>query len=92
MRHGIRIVKTQTVYKFKQSLWLEKYIKYNTEQRCKARTEFEKHFYKLMNNSIYEKTIEKIRKRLNIDLIDKSDTHRILNRQSKLSFDDKIAE
>ena len=45
-----------------------------------------------MNNSFYGKTIENIRKRLNLDLIDKSDTHRILNRQSKLSFDDKIAE
>ena len=45
-----------------------------------------------MNNSFYGKTIENIRKRSNIDLIDKSDIHRILNRQSKLSFDDKIAE
>ena len=91
-RHGIRIVKVHTVYKFKQSPWLAKYIKYNTEQRSKAKTEFEKHFYKLMNNSFYGKTIENIRKRLNLDLIDRSDTHRILNRQSKLSFDDKIAE
>ena len=45
-----------------------------------------------MNNSFYGGNIENIRKRLNLDLIDKSDTHRILNRQSKLSFDDKIAE
>ena len=45
-----------------------------------------------MNNSFYGKTIENIRKRLNLDMIDKSDTHRILDRQSKLSFDDKIAE
>ena len=45
-----------------------------------------------MNNSFYAKTIENNRKRLNLYLIDKSDTHRILNRQSKLSFDDKIAE
>ena len=45
-----------------------------------------------MNNSFYGKTIENIRKRLNLVLIVKSDTHRILNRQSKLSFDDKIAE
>ena len=44
-----------------------------------------------MNKSFYGKTIEDIRRRLNLDLIDKSDTHRILNRQSKLSFDDKIA-
>ena len=45
-----------------------------------------------MNNSFYGKTIGNIRKRLNLDFIDKSDTHKILNRQSKLSFDDKIAE
>ena len=92
IRHGITFIKVHTVYKFKQSPWLAKYIKYNTEQRSKAKTEFEKHFYKLMNNSFYGKTIENIRKRLNLDLIEKSDTHRILNRQSKLSFDDKIAE
>ena len=92
IRHGIRILNVQTVYKFKQTLWLAKYIKYNTEQRKKAKTEYEKHFYKLMNNSFYGKTIENIRKRLNLDLIDKSDIHRLLNRQSKLSFDDKIEE
>ena len=79
IRHGIRIVKVHTVYNFKQSPWLATYIKYNTEQRSKAKTEFEKHFYKLMNNSFCGKTIENIRKRLNLDLIDKSDTHRILN-------------
>ena len=45
-----------------------------------------------MNNSFYCKTIENIRKRLNLDLINKSVVHRILNRQPKLSFDDKIAE
>ena len=45
-----------------------------------------------MNISFYGKTIDNIRKRLNLDLIDKSVTHRIINRQSKLSFDDKIAE
>ena len=90
--HGIRILNVHTVYEFKQSPWLAKYIKYNTEQRKKAKTEFDKHFYKLMNNSFYGKTIENIRKRLNLDLIDKSDIHKILNRQSKLSFDDKIAE
>ena len=92
IRHGIRILKVHTVYKFKQSPWLAKYIEYNTEQRKKAKTEFEKHFYKLMINSFYGKTIENVRKRLNFVLIDKSDTHKILNRQSKLSFDDKIAE
>ena len=45
-----------------------------------------------MNNSFYGKTIENIRNRFNLDLIDKSDTHRLINRQSKISFDEKIAE
>ena len=88
----LELFRIHTVNKFKQSPWVAKYIKYNTEQRSKAKTEFQKHFYKLMNNSFYGKTIENIRKRLNLDLIEKSDGHRILNRQSKLSFDDKIAE
>ena len=92
IRHGIRIKKIHTVYKFKQSPWLANYIKCNTEQRRKTKTEFEKHFHNLMNNSFYRKTIENITKRLNLELIDKSDVHRRLNRQSKLSFDDKIAE
>ena len=92
LRHGTRIVNVHTVYKFKQSPWLAKYNKYNTEQRKKAKTEFEKHFYKLMNNSFYGNIIEKIIKPLNLDSIDKSDTHRKLNWQSKLSFDDKIVK
>ena len=37
MRHGIRIVKVHTLYKFKRSPWLAKYIKYNTEQRKKQK-------------------------------------------------------
>ena len=45
-----------------------------------------------MNNSFYGKTVKNIKKRLNLDLRDKADTHRKLNRQSKLSFDDKTAE
>ena len=60
--HGIRFVKLLTVYSFKQSPSLAKYIKYNTEQRSKAKTAFVKHFYKLMNMSNYGKTTENIRK------------------------------
>ena len=92
IKHGIRNVRIHTVYIFKQSPWLAKYTKLNTEQRSKANTDFEKHFYKLMNTSFYGKPVENIRKHLNLDLIDYSDAHRILNRQSKLSFDDKYAE
>ena len=44
IRHGIRIIDVYTVYKFKQSPWLAKVIKNNTEQKKKAKTEFEKYF------------------------------------------------
>ena len=45
-----------------------------------------------MNNSLERKTIENIRKRLNLEVIDKPDTHRILNRQSDCSLDDEIGK
>ena len=92
VRHDIRNVKVHTVHKLKQSPWLAKYIKNNTQQRRRAKTDLEKHVYKLMNIPFYGKTVENIRKGLNLDLIDKSDTHRILSRQSKISFEDKTAE
>ena len=39
---GMKITKIQTIYRFKQSLWLEKYIIHNTQKRTKAKTNFEK--------------------------------------------------
>ena len=39
---GMKVTKIQTIYRFKQSLWLEKYIIHNTQKRTKAKTNFEK--------------------------------------------------
>ena len=55
---------------FNQNPWMEPYIRKNTELRKKAANSFEKDFFKLMNNSVFGKTIEKIRKRQNIILVD----------------------
>ena len=67
---GMRITAVHKGISFYQSPWMEPYIRKNTELRMKATNSFEKDFFKLMNNSVFGKTIENIRKRQNIHLID----------------------
>ena len=67
---GVRITAVHKGISFYQSPWMEPYIRKNTELRMKATNSFEKDFFKLMNNSVFGKTIENIRKRQNIHLID----------------------
>ena len=56
--------------RFYQSKWMAPYIRKNTDLRKLATNAFEKDFFKLMNNSVFGKTIENIRKRQNVILID----------------------
>ena len=86
IRYGLIVDKVHSVISFKQSRWLEKNISFNTQKRNKAKNDFEKDFYKLLNNAFYGKTIENVRNRLKIKPVKKDDYKEIIKLQSKLTF------
>ena len=66
---GIKLIKIHRVLKFKQSDWIKEYIDFNTEEKTIAANSFEKDFFKLMINSVHDKTMEDLRKRINVRLV-----------------------
>ena len=60
---GVQVTKVHRVISFKQAQWLAPYIGFNSKKRQECKTDFEKDFFKLLNNSVFGKCIENVRKR-----------------------------
>ena len=86
LRHGMIVEKVHSITSFKQSRWLEKYISFNTQRRNRAKNDFEKDFYKLLNNAFHGKTMENVHKRSKIKFIKKDDHRELKKQQWKLTF------
>ena len=87
LRQRMRLKKVHRVIEFDQEPWMEPYIMMNTEFRKQAKSDFETDFYKLMKNSVFGKTMENLRNRVEVKIVRYWETGKIRKLLSSPSFD-----
>ena len=85
---GVKITKLHRAISFTQSTWLKPYIQFNNEKRREAEDDLSRDFFKLLHNSIYGKTMEHIRNRVDIKLT--TDDAKAVKLFSKFQFKSSI--
>ena len=69
---GMKLKKIHRILKFNQSDWIRPYIDFNIKKRMISNNEADKNFFNSMNNSVYSKTMENLRKRIKIRVVKNS--------------------
>ena len=87
LRQGMRLKKVHRVIEFEQEPWMEPYIRMNTKFRKQAKSDFETDFYKLMNNSVFGKTMENLRNRVDVRIVRAWEIDKIRKLTSSPSYD-----
>ena len=83
LSHGLILEKVNKIIKFNQKDWLKTYIVMNTELRQKAKNNFENDFFKLIENTVFGKTKQNVRKHRDIKLVTTEKRRNYLNKLSK---------